>query len=121
MFATAILFKAPQHVVRSSRACASLPLLARLPSDPTYMIRAIPANASDNIYCTLLAHGAIHGAMAGFSGFIVGPVNNTTCYIPIQVGGRGVGHAVSSMISEFRPCHPSWRVPPPWMWSHTMC
>ncbi|KAH7565342.1 hypothetical protein JRO89_XS09G0190800 [Xanthoceras sorbifolium] len=35
---------------------------------PTYMIRAIPSNASDNVYCTLLAHSAIHGAMAGYTG-----------------------------------------------------
>ncbi|CAI5483758.1 unnamed protein product [Closterium sp. Yama58-4] len=52
--------------------------------DPTYMIRAIPANASDNIYCTLLAHGAVHGVMAGYTGFIVGPVNNRHCYIPVN-------------------------------------
>ena len=58
-------------------------LLLFLP-DPTYMIRAIPPNASDNIYCTLLAHGAVHGAMAGFSGFIIGPVNNRQCYIPMH-------------------------------------
>ncbi|CAI8603967.1 unnamed protein product [Vicia faba] len=51
--------------------------------DPTYMIRAIPSNASDNIYCTLLAHGAVHGAMAGYSGFTVGPVNSRHAYLPI--------------------------------------
>ncbi|RDX87297.1 ATP-dependent 6-phosphofructokinase 4, chloroplastic, partial [Mucuna pruriens] len=51
--------------------------------DPTYMIRAIPSNASDNIYCTLLAHGAVHGAMAGYTGFTVGPVNSKQAYIPI--------------------------------------
>uniref|UniRef100_A0A1D1Y4G8 ATP-dependent 6-phosphofructokinase n=1 Tax=Anthurium amnicola TaxID=1678845 RepID=A0A1D1Y4G8_9ARAE len=50
--------------------------------DPTYMIRAIPSNASDNVYCTLLAHSAIHGAMAGYTGFIVGPVNGRHAYIP---------------------------------------
>ncbi|XP_077210460.1 ATP-dependent 6-phosphofructokinase 6-like [Tasmannia lanceolata] len=50
--------------------------------DPTYMIRAIPSNASDNVYCTLLAHSAIHGAMAGFTGFTVGPVNGRHAYIP---------------------------------------
>ncbi|KAK4406180.1 ATP-dependent 6-phosphofructokinase [Sesamum angolense] len=33
--------------------------------DPTYMIRAIPSNAADNVYCTLLAQSAVHGAMAG--------------------------------------------------------
>lgn len=52
--------------------------------DPTYMIRAIPSNASDNIYCTLLAHSAVHGAMAGYTGFTVGPVNSRHAYIPIS-------------------------------------
>lgn len=52
--------------------------------DPTYMIRAIPSNASDNIYCTLLAQGAVHGAMAGYTGFTVGPVNSRHAYIPIS-------------------------------------
>ncbi|ONK69332.1 uncharacterized protein A4U43_C05F21740 [Asparagus officinalis] len=37
--------------------------------DPTYMIRAVPANATDNLYCTLLAHSSIHGVMAGYTGF----------------------------------------------------
>ncbi|XP_021749758.1 ATP-dependent 6-phosphofructokinase 3-like [Chenopodium quinoa] len=52
--------------------------------DPTYMIRAVPANASDNVYCTLLAQSAVHGAMAGFTGFTVGPVNSRHAYIPFQ-------------------------------------
>ncbi|XP_011072633.1 ATP-dependent 6-phosphofructokinase 3-like, partial [Sesamum indicum] len=52
--------------------------------DPTYMIRAIPSNASDNVYCTLLAHSAIHGAMAGYTGFVVGPVNGRHAYIPFH-------------------------------------
>ncbi|CAK7335887.1 unnamed protein product [Dovyalis caffra] len=51
--------------------------------DPTYMIRAVPSNASDNIYCTLLAQSAVHGAMAGYTGFTVGPVNSRHAYIPI--------------------------------------
>ncbi|KAJ3683643.1 hypothetical protein LUZ60_013870 [Juncus effusus] len=50
--------------------------------DPTYMIRAVPSNASDNVYCTLLAHSAIHGAMAGYTGFTVGLVNGRHAYIP---------------------------------------
>ncbi|XP_061359324.1 uncharacterized protein LOC133303430 [Gastrolobium bilobum] len=50
--------------------------------DPTYMIRAVPSIASDNVYCTLLAHSAVNGAMAGYTGFIVGPVNDRHAYIP---------------------------------------
>ncbi|XP_047067473.1 ATP-dependent 6-phosphofructokinase 2-like [Lolium rigidum] len=52
--------------------------------DPTYMIRAVPANATDNLYCTLLAHSAIHGIMAGFTGFVPGPINGNYSYIPLE-------------------------------------
>ncbi|KAI4298850.1 hypothetical protein L6164_032365 [Bauhinia variegata] len=51
--------------------------------DPTYMIRAVPANAHDNLYCTLLAHSAIHGIMAGYSGFVAGLINGNYAYIPL--------------------------------------
>ncbi|XP_048134162.1 ATP-dependent 6-phosphofructokinase 7-like isoform X2 [Rhodamnia argentea] len=50
--------------------------------DPTYMIRAVPSNASDNVYCTLLAQSAVHGAMAGYTGFTSGLVNGRHSYIP---------------------------------------
>ncbi|GAB4837159.1 ATP-dependent 6-phosphofructokinase 3 [Ancistrocladus abbreviatus] len=50
--------------------------------DPTYMIRAVPSNASDNVYCTLLAQSAVHGAMAGYTGFTTGLVNGRHTYIP---------------------------------------
>ncbi|KAL2928957.1 ATP-dependent 6-phosphofructokinase 3 [Bienertia sinuspersici] len=36
----------------------------------------------DNVYCTILAQSAIHGAMAGYTGYTVGPVNGRQCYIP---------------------------------------
>ncbi|KAJ6822978.1 putative ATP-dependent 6-phosphofructokinase 6 [Iris pallida] len=50
--------------------------------DPTYMIRAIPSIASDNVYCTLLAQSVVHGAMAGYTGFTSGLVNGRQTYIP---------------------------------------
>lgn len=56
--------------------------------DPTYMIRAVPANATDNLYCTLLAHSAIHGAMAGYTGFVCGPINGNYAYIPVEEVAR---------------------------------
>lgn len=54
-------------------------------ADPTYMIRAVPSNASDNVYCTLLAQSAVHGAMAGYTGFTSGLVNGRQTYIPFHV------------------------------------
>ncbi|KAG8381840.1 hypothetical protein BUALT_Bualt05G0014600 [Buddleja alternifolia] len=52
--------------------------------DPTYMIRAIPGNAADNVYCTLLAQSAVHGAMAGFTGFTSGLVNGRHTCVPFN-------------------------------------
>ncbi|CAL9195508.1 unnamed protein product [Musa hybrid cultivar] len=54
-------------------------LSQKIKVNPTYMIRAIPRNASDDIYCTLLAHSAVHGAMAGYTGFTV-----VHAYIPFH-------------------------------------
>lgn len=54
-------------------------------ADPTYMIRAVPSNASDNVYCTILAQSCVHGAMAGYTGFTSGVVNGRQTYIPFNV------------------------------------
>lgn len=51
--------------------------------DPSYLVRSVPANASDSLYCTQLAMQAVHGAMSGYTGFSVGLVNNQVVYIPI--------------------------------------
>mmetsp|Transcript_15367 Transcript_15367/g.44456 ORF Transcript_15367/g.44456 Transcript_15367/m.44456 type:complete len:556 (-) Transcript_15367:1009-2676(-) len=53
--------------------------------DPSYMVRGIPPNTADNLYCTQLAHNAVHGAMSGFSSFLVGSINTRECYIPINL------------------------------------
>jgi 6-phosphofructokinase 1 len=47
------------------------------------MYRSVPANASDALYCMLLAHNAVHGAMAGYTAFSTGLVNNRVVFIPI--------------------------------------
>lgn len=52
--------------------------------DPTYEIRSVPANASDNLHCSLLAQSAVHAAMHGFSGFSVGMINTHFVIIPIE-------------------------------------
>lgn len=31
--------------------------------DPSYMVRSVPANAADSLYCMILAQNAVHGAM----------------------------------------------------------
>ncbi|XP_009101383.1 ATP-dependent 6-phosphofructokinase 2 [Brassica rapa] len=68
--------------------------------DPTYMIRAVPANATDNLYCTLLAHSSIHGVMAGYTGFVSGPINGNYAYIPLQ--------EVAQTKNEVNTSDPKW-------------
>ncbi|KAJ7969508.1 ATP-dependent 6-phosphofructokinase [Quillaja saponaria] len=72
-----ISHKIKDHFAKQKKVAINLKYI-----DPTYMIRAIPSNASDNVYCTLLAQSAVHGAMAGYTGFTVGPVNGRHAYIP---------------------------------------
>jgi 6-phosphofructokinase 1 len=47
------------------------------------MVRSVCANASDTIYCMKLAQNAVHGAMAGFTGFVVGLCNDKMVMLPI--------------------------------------
>jgi len=53
--------------------------------DPTYMVRAVPANANDSIYCSILAHGAVDGAMAGYTGITTGKVDERFVYLPMRL------------------------------------
>jgi len=53
--------------------------------NPSYMIRSVSANSADSLYCLGLAQNAVHGAMAGYTGFSVGQVNNQMVFIPIPV------------------------------------
>jgi 6-phosphofructokinase 1 len=51
--------------------------------DPSYIVRSTPANPSDSIYCTLLAFNAVHAAMAGKTGVVIGKWNNVFTLVPI--------------------------------------
>jgi 6-phosphofructokinase 1 len=52
--------------------------------DPSYLIRSTPANANDSIFCSLLSTNAVHAAMAGKTGLVVGKWNNTFVHVPIK-------------------------------------
>ena len=53
--------------------------------DPSYLVRAVPANAHDSIYCIQLAQNAVHAGMAGKTGMLVGMWNNNFTYVPIEL------------------------------------
>ena len=53
--------------------------------DPSYLVRSVPANAHDAIYCMQLAHNAVHAGMAGKTGLIVGSWNAQFTHVPIKL------------------------------------
>ncbi len=52
--------------------------------DPSYIIRSVTANASDSLYCSILAKYAVHAAMAGKTGMVVGLVNDARVHLPLK-------------------------------------
>jgi 6-phosphofructokinase 1 len=53
--------------------------------DPSYMIRAAPANASDAIYRGALARHAVHAAMAGSTAVLVGRCHGVYAHVPFEL------------------------------------
>ena len=51
--------------------------------DPSYIIRSVPANAYDSIYCMALAHDAVHAAMAGKTDMVIGRWGTSFTHVPI--------------------------------------
>jgi 6-phosphofructokinase 1 len=53
--------------------------------DPSYIIRSVPANEEDSVFCGFLAQNAVHAAMCGKTNMVVGIWNNVFTYIPISI------------------------------------
>ncbi len=53
--------------------------------DPSYIIRSVPANPEDSIFCGFLAQNAVHAAMSGKTGMVVGIWNNVFTHVPIKL------------------------------------
>jgi len=53
--------------------------------DPSYMVRSVPANAHDAIYCIQLAQNAVHAGMAGKTGMLVGNWNSQFTHVPLHL------------------------------------
>ena len=53
--------------------------------DPNYIIRSVPADAEDSILCDLYARNAVHAAMAGKTGLVIGLVHEQFVHIPIEL------------------------------------
>ncbi len=57
--------------------------------DPSYMVRSVPANAHDSIFCLQLAQNAVHAGMAGKTGMLVGNWNGHFTHVPLGLATSG--------------------------------
>jgi 6-phosphofructokinase 1 len=57
--------------------------------DPSYMIRSLPANANDRVFCNFLGRNAVHAGMAGKTNMLIGHWNNNFVHVPMNsVAGK---------------------------------
>ena len=69
--------------------------------DPSYIIRSVPATVADSTFCIQLAQNAVHSAVAGKTGMLVGIWNNVFTNVPI--------HAAISRKNNIQPDSVLWR------------
>jgi len=53
--------------------------------DPSYIIRSVPADAEDAILCDFFARHAVHAAMAGRTGVVIGLLHDQFIHVPIEL------------------------------------
>jgi 6-phosphofructokinase 1 len=53
--------------------------------DPSYMIRSVPANANDRVYCGFLGQFAVHAAMAGKTGLVISRLYDRYVHLPLHL------------------------------------
>ncbi len=53
--------------------------------DPSYLIRSRAVNAEDAILCDLFARNAVHAAMAGKTGLVIGLLHDKFIHVPIEM------------------------------------
>ncbi len=53
--------------------------------DPSYIIRSVPANPEDSVYCGFLAEHAVHAAMSGRTRMVIGNWNSRFVHLPMDI------------------------------------
>lgn len=61
-----------------------IPIVVRY-FDPSYQVRSRPANTEDAILCDLYARHAVHAAMAGKTGVVIGFLHERFIHVPIEL------------------------------------
>jgi 6-phosphofructokinase 1 len=70
--------------IESHFQARKIPIVMRY-FDPSYLVRSSPANAADSILCDLFARHAVHAAMAGKTGLVIGYLHDQFIHVPIEL------------------------------------
>lgn len=57
--------------------------------DPSYIIRSVPANANDRVYCGFLGQHAVHAGMAGKTGMVISKMRGHYIHLPLSLVTTG--------------------------------
>ncbi|MDL2207408.1 ATP-dependent 6-phosphofructokinase [Desulfovibrio sp. OttesenSCG-928-F20] len=60
--------------------------------DPSYIIRSVPANANDKVYCGFLGQNAVHAALAGKTNMVVAKLMERYVHLPLDLVTRKRRH-----------------------------
>ena len=52
--------------------------------DPSYIIRSLPANANDSVFCGFLGRDAVHAGIAGKTNLLISFWNNHYVHVPME-------------------------------------
>jgi 6-phosphofructokinase 1 len=69
--------------------------------DPSYIIRSRATSSEDSILCDLLARNAVHAAMAGKTGLVIGFLHDLFVHVPIEM--------LATRRKRLDPSSPGWQ------------
>ena len=76
-----------QHKIREHFEERRFPVAIRY-LDPSYYIRSVPASTVDSVLCDSFARHAVHAAMAGKTGMLIGLQHGAFIHVPIPMATR---------------------------------
>jgi len=70
--------------IEASFNARKIPMVMRY-FDPGYIVRSSPDNAEDSVLCDAFARHAVHAAMAGKTGMVIGLLHDRFIHVPIEL------------------------------------
>jgi 6-phosphofructokinase 1 len=86
--------------IEAHATSVGLPIVMRY-IDPSYLVRSSPANAADSILCDQFARHAVHAAMAGKTGLVIGLLHDQFVHVPVAL--------LTNHTKRVDPKGPAWR------------